>query len=1137
METNIESLHEKRMRTLENDPQYFGGYLNMVRHNIFNISNHVAQIFGQSLLRKEDDIVSSFMLNNNIKNLNWNHVYSKTMRHLAVIKVFDFEQLPKTIREATQSEDIPNLTKDFAEMSRILRELFKDIREFRNDYTHYYSTSTADKRKTQVSLQTAEFLNKTFKLAIEYTKTRMKDVLKEEDFSLAEKKVMVEIGNGNDNRITTEGLVFLICMFLEREQAFQFIGKVKGLKGTQYDSFIATREVLMGFCVKLPHDKFVSEDFKQALTLDMINELNRCPKTLYNVITEEGKKQFRPELDMENRRSLFENSTNQVAAEGWDETTYEEYLEELTKRIRHENRFAYFAMRYIDENNVFSRLRFHIDLGKFELANYNKILADEETPRRIVENVRAFGKLSELNDQEDVYALIDPDKLTGGFEQFAPHYNAVNNKIGLLRKEKVSVLVPKQDDTENIHYRLAQPLPDAFLSLHELPKIILLEYLKKGEVEKIINEFIELNNIKLLDEGFVEEVKSKLPREWDEFQKKSDSGKKAAYSKRKLAYLQSRKSHLNKLLEKYGLNDKQIPSRILNYWLNIVEVDNMRSFSDRVKLMKRDCKRRLSVMEKHRDNPKVRIPKVGEMATFLAKDIVDMVINEGKKQKITSFYYDKMQECLAFYADEEKKDLFGKILEELSLLEKDGHPFLSVVMERNSENTSVFYQTYLEEKAYKEIIKNNRKSKTTTVDISWMKNTFYTTERNEEKGKNITVIRLPEDTSNIPFTIRQWAKEDNQTLGEWLKNIATKGSVTRKAIDLPTNLFDSKLCELLGDELEKAGIKHDPTAKYNELMKKWWREIRKDETQEFYKSDREYIVYGEMVSFSLDSKQKFKDYYRTTCDVVTTRKKEEEKKKKKELQRRDEEISVQVERKFKKAIAGTEKEIRLLQEEDRLMLLMVERMMDGEDQKNMQLGKIDKLLNDTVPIKLTLNFDENGKIIPGNKGSSMTKTIVADRKRKNYTELRKYRYDRRLSALFGYHPAEEVDLDWLKIQLAAYDKAKQEVFDTVFELEKQVITKDSEGVKRLFKDDKGNSKSGNIQHTPYLAWLKEKEIITEAQEEFLKGVRNAFSHNQFPQKENIPKEMELNDDLPFAAQIAAAYKQKIEDIKQKIQSL
>ena len=64
----------KNERTLQDDPQYFGGYLNMARLNIFNISNHVADKLSIALLKNEEDISNSFLCNSNQK-LNCLHIF------------------------------------------------------------------------------------------------------------------------------------------------------------------------------------------------------------------------------------------------------------------------------------------------------------------------------------------------------------------------------------------------------------------------------------------------------------------------------------------------------------------------------------------------------------------------------------------------------------------------------------------------------------------------------------------------------------------------------------------------------------------------------------------------------------------------------------------------------------------------------------------------------------------------------------------------------------------------------------------------------------------------------------------------------------------------------------------------------
>lgn len=1130
METK-ELVHVNSNRTLANDPQYFGGYLNMARLNIYNISNHIANDFGQAILPEEGQITGSFLCDKGIKKLNWNHVYDKTRRFLSILKVFDTESLPKDERDNSEKEG-----KDFTLMSDTLKLVFSELQEFRNDYSHYYSTEKGENRKLTISSEMSEFLSINFKRAIAYTKVRMKDVLADTDYELVESKQIVT----HANRITTEGLVFLTCMFLEREQAFQFIGKVQGLKGTQFNSFIATREVLMSFCIKLPHDKFVSEDQSKALTLDIINELNRCPKTLYGVITDEAKQRFRPELDAQGIDNLIANSTNEEERERiLDEIDYEDYIEGLTKRVRHINRFSYFALRFIDEKCRFDKLRFHIDLGKYEVDSYTKQFDGEQINRQVVENVKAFGKLSCFTDLETIQLKIDNQHRTNGFEQFAPHYNAYNNKIGLSNKESYAILIPKSQSDSKVGYNLKQPLPQAFLSLHELPKIILLDYLQKGKAEEIINDFILLNDNRLMNMKFIEEVKLKLPTDWNEFAKRSDSKKNMAYSDAAMKYLFQRKAILNGVLSDYKLNDKQVPTRILNYWLNIKEVEDSRSVSDRIKLMKRDCMTRVKVLEKHKLDKSVKTPKVGEMATYLAKDIVDMIVSKDKKQKITSFYYDKMQECLALYADTDKKALFIHIVtNELKLLENGGHPFLQNINLQKIRKTSQFYETYLKEKGNNQVQKFNQKTnKTSLIDESWMMKMFYTKEWKEEIGKQLTVVKLPLNNTTIPFTIRQWEEKEKYNLSTWLQNVTVGKSNNdgKKAVNLPTNLFDETLCSLLRDQLDSLNLNYNPASNYNELLKLWWK-TRDDDTQDFYQSEREYEIYEETVKFKIDSSAHFSGYFKKELESAYSKLKAEREILRLTNRKLPSIEYKQVERVFKNTIAETEKEIRILQEEDCMSVLMLEQLMDNIE--NLKLRKINTLLNETDLIKqkisAKLSFNDSGEVITDNPNPIITKTIFADRKKKNYTELRKYVHDRRLPELFEYVEVEEIKLDWLKEELRAYNNAKQQVFDTIFMLEKKIIETDNEGIKVLFTNKDGKVQIGNIQHKPYLQWLKNKSVIDEKQKLFMNMVRNCFSHNQFPQRITMELLIHGWEESNFALQIAEVYNRLISEIIDKI---
>lgn len=1120
---------EQRIRTFRDDPQYFGAFLNMARLNIFNISNHLSSEFYLKPLDEEGQIKNSFLANKDNKKVKWNHVYSILKRFVPVVKVFDFEFLPKTEQEAEIIKGNKNYGRKFSEMSDSLKIIFKELNEFRNDYSHFFSTEKGNDRKQIISNELANFLDANFKRAIAYTKARFKDIYNDEDFELAEKITLFT----SDKIITQDGIVFLTSMFLEREHAFQFIGKIKGLKGTQYNSFLATREVMMAYCVNLPHDKFVSDDPKQALSLDIINELNRCPNTLFNVISEKEKKQFKPKLNEDKTRNIIENSVTDGVFD------YDEYIQNITKKIRHSNRFSFFALKLIDETKVFKKIRFQIDLGKIVLAEYTKPLAGEDEPRQVVENAKAFGRLSDLNDESIVIQKINKQNTDAYFEQFAPHYNTDNNKIGIRLKEDTAIIIKKDIDKE-VKSNLKQPLPDAFLSLHELPKIILLEYLNKGTSENIINDFISLNNSKLFNRNFIEDIKTNLSG-LEIFYKRSRGRKQtSAYSDEWEKELRNRKNKLNEILKSHNLNDKQIPERILNYWLNIKDVDERHAISDRIKLMKRDCMDRLKAIRKGKS------PKVGEMATFLAKDIVDMIIDKDKKKRITSFYYDKMQECLALYNMIEKRQLFIDICstKELDLFNTEqGHPFLKNINPAQIKYPSDFYEKYLQEKGHKMIPKkNNKTGKLSMIDESWLAN-FYKLEWSEKNKKNMTVVKLPDDKSKIPFTIRQLEKKQ-PSFDEWFNNV-TKGKETtdhKKPVDLPTDIFDIKIKNILQEKLTKAQVIFDEDSYYNKLFKLWWTHCREDSVQNFYDAEREYVIYEEPVRFKINTKSKFSDYYQTALINSFSELSKKRNEERKEDRRLPEIDKKQVEKVFRNIIGTTEKEIRILQEEDRLMVLMLESLLGNEGDLQLKLNKIKVLLNETITIKQNvsgkLSFDQAGEIVKDkNQKQEIIRTLTDTRKRKDFSVLRKFIFDRRLPELFEYFNDNEIPIEKLKIELEAYNKSKEQVFDSVFRLEEAIIGKDKVGINALFKDEIGNIQTGNIQHKPYLDWLLSKKFIGEGEFKFLNMVRNTFSHNQFPQKKTMELFIKNWNEAKIAEQIIEVYNQKIEKLIERIKKL
>ena len=701
------------IKTLSDNPEYFGGYLNMARHNIFLICNYVAEKLEKKTLNNDSEIKNSFLCKyKEEKNIDWPHTFAIIERYMPIVKLFDDENYK-------ENKDVKSKGKDFKGMSYTLSRLFEELIYFRNSYSHYATfEDNTIKRKTHLNYDLSDSLS----YAIRKTKIRFKDTFKEEDFDYIEKKLSL-YNNVNTQEINEIGFVFFISMFLTREQAFQMIGKIKGLKGTHINSYKATREVLMAYCVKSPKEKLKSDDEKQALILDIINELNRCPKELYNVITEENKKEFSSQISDSAKGKIIEASLNEEQINELD--NYDSYIEEISKRIRYRDRFTEFALKFIDTQNILPKINFQIELGKLKIDEYQKEIGDDKETRTIVVNPKKYSKLSNIKEENEELDYLKKKKKYLDkniiFDNFYPHYNVKNNKIGISYKRN-----------------------EASLSTHELYKIILLEYLEKGTAENIIKKFIENNNNFIYNKEFIESIKNKL--NWGEFRLRTDiknkNAYKNAYDKENINELLKRKNRINELLKDKNLDCKQIPTRIVNYWLNASDVDNDFKISNRIKAEKENCKRRIKQLEKGKI-------KIGDMASYLARDIVDMIIDEDKKKKITSFYYKKMQECLALYADEKKRELFFTIItKELKLNEKGGHPFLfNIIKKSNSfDYTQDFYKAYVSEKGNK--IYNNK-------NTSWLVKNFYTFNRKNKK----TEVKLTYDKSKLPLTYIKWGKK------------------------------------------------------------------------------------------------------------------------------------------------------------------------------------------------------------------------------------------------------------------------------------------------------------------------------------------------------------------------------------------
>lgn len=279
------------------------------------------------------------------------------------------------------------------------------------------------------------------------------------------------------------------------------------------------QEMLSIYRIRLPKGKRLDkQDNIATVALDMMNELRRCPRELYNILPPAGQKVFEDPADTDSGGACA-----------------------VTERIRYTDRFPYLALRAIDEMKSFSNIRFQVQLGYYRYSFYDKFCIDgSEQLRRIGKSINGFGRLSAIENKrksewslsEDsetqvankmqlkIYAptLLEDGKTTldllrpvedkAGNEPYitdwTAFYNIHNNRIGLywergtdnkLKSDDV-LLFPELNasETDKSGHRKAdvlQKAPLCSLSVRDLPAMLFLIHLSYGRNAEniIINKY------------------------------------------------------------------------------------------------------------------------------------------------------------------------------------------------------------------------------------------------------------------------------------------------------------------------------------------------------------------------------------------------------------------------------------------------------------------------------------------------------------------------------------------------------------------------------------------------------------------------------------------------------------------------
>lgn len=709
-----------------------------------------------------------------------------------------------------------------------------------------FLTGCADNLKRYISLY--GFYPKYDKTVVKDEKGRtVKKMVERDDFfyKIGEK---MNFGGEPFTVLSGFGLTYFCAIFLSKSQTKQMLADIKLFEASPYPPELneIVREIMCIYRIRAPRGKkkLESGDSKITLALDILNELRKCPKELFDVLTPKGQEFFEEKIES--------------GAEGGDE------MEDIVKRIRHTDRFSHLAMKYIDETKLFNNIRFQVQLGKFRFKFYDKKCINGEVDlRSLQKEINGFGRIQEIEPKrkekyKDILQRGETDKVKiegqdleldllqfkKDTEESAPYitdsrafYNIHNNRIGLYWNERLANgmtiptpgdYIPELEVTEDGKAKVEMPAPMALMSIYELPALVFYQYLLS----------VHETDPKKLKKKSAERLIIEKCQALRQFFSDVSSGALAPMGKR--AILSAT------LMERYGLKLNEVPDKLVEYLSGAKPESQAKR---KAEVITQQLIRRLRSAIRRRDHYIEDRKKIGDkdnkyakktyvdvrhgaLGRYLSESLVEWqpTKNDGK-DKLTGMNFNKLQAELATFSNPDKFDVIRMSMKGAGMLSGDiAHPFLSRVMSKRARNIEELYRFYLDE------------------EIKYLKsflNISYKTKA--QKDSNIdfdkTGLKQNVDISAIPFVRgkARWEERSDDYYCKLAKRYLEVDGL-RTSIWLPDGIFTKaiagilKECAVANPALSERLANEELNNNVAYLINAYYETILNDHSQVFYRS-------------------------------------------------------------------------------------------------------------------------------------------------------------------------------------------------------------------------------------------------------------------------------------------------------------
>ena len=1167
-------------KSIKNKP-VFAAYLNMARQNAFETLCHISKLMGIEVDDAEKEKENRLWEMKVVKELSVEEI--KSERKLKLIKLFhshfpflkpilDVEQrspkgyIPTELDEDPSEEQIEeelNTKIVYASPLKyyaILENMFRLLNALRNEYTHAkpekvplpekkklhenvvrYAYNCLDGGRRVVKQRFGNFESLQKELWEKEDKKQKKDKNKPRQYKDAYDFLTGAIRYKNRNKeksnfpyrmkdeqgiLSDVGILLFVCLFLHKKYISMFMDKVKpyreGADAVEQKVLLETFSV---FRIRLPKERYDSERPDYALGLDMMNELQKCPKELYETFAESDKAKFRVPI----------KSTSEDVV--MDDGVIVENGEVL--QIRVQDRFPTMALQYIDQTQAFPKIRFQVSLGHYRYSFYDKQCIDskeEDRVRVLQKEINGFGLLNEIElKRKEKYAshIRTNDEVRKDTADSEPYitdcyanYVFNGNRIGFLffdidlgrteiksmntAEDKEIMYIPelewnkdlaKESKKEGKNAVCVPPI--AWLSTYELPALVFHHHLCQRldlvspdkKISKNPTEYVIIQCIKTYYRFFNDVKEGRLHPEMIK-----DKESLAALIRKDYAPLQL----------------KDIPVKLVDYLtkvkVNMGEVFKTRA-KERMEKMLRGTEVRLKMFREERakigskDNKFGKKSYVdirpGKLAEYLAKDmLMFQPVDKDNKNKVTGLNFQVIEASLAIYDKtwDELRTIFenAKLIDPQNTINKNlNHPFLKKLFdsEKIPLTTMDFYERYLQEKIdylkdrlskgkFSEAFLHKDRMKWRKYDADYYKALAgrYLEEMLDDNRKNLKPIELPRglfERSIVDILKDAYADESQDTYKKDLAALVKEQMFAYENGEQPpynTSFFISAyLTHVLEDKVQPFYVS---TSKAYKRTYKFFNMInnvtKRNALVAQYYTQEEFKELRKKYKLTGKPDAKLAQYKKDAFD--------KEKKKPESRGKSNEEIRNIIDsrlRKYHYEYDDNERAIRRFMVQDILVFLMAKDLLlkniGKDDVKGKTRDKIKQyklqninptsdtgnILSLSIPFSLTLTLKDGS-----------TRTIAQQElKLKNYGDFFRFVYDERLATLLSQTKSVEINRDDLEKELLHYDLQRTKIFGWVHAMENYLFKQHPE----LGKKDKMEEGS----HYYYAQKVKNKKTGEE----------------------------------------------------------